>query len=57
MEYKLGKVCARMEFEAKLKFIVSTTLSNFLYHFRSLPGKKKKKKKKNAEEIIVERLK
>lgn len=57
MEYKLGKVCARMEFAAKLKFIVSTTLSNFLYHFRSLPGKKKKKKKKNAEEIIVERLK
>lgn len=40
MEYKLGKVCARMEFAAKLKFIVSTTLLNFLYHFRSLPGKK-----------------
>lgn len=48
-------VHGRMEFAAKLKFHcfrrVSTALSNFLYHFRSLPGFEKK------EEIILEKIK
>lgn len=48
-------VHGRMEFAAKLKFHcfrrVSTALSNFLYHFRSLAGFEKK------EEIILEKIK
>lgn len=48
-------VHGRMEFAVKLKFHcfrrVSTALSNFLYHFRSLAGFEKK------EEIILEKIK